>query len=453
MSQLDPRLVAAQQSSAAALELHPQYRGKMQMLPKCPIRGFDDFAVWYTPGVAAPCRDIQAHPERVYEHTNRGNSIAIVSDGTRVLGLGDIGPSAGLPVMEGKALLMKYLGGIDAVPLCLGTKDPAQIVQAVRWLEPSFGGVNLEDISQPKCFGILDELRRTAEIPVWHDDQQGTATVVLAGLLNALTVVGKSLADVRITMLGVGAANVATYRLLVSQGVAPSAIVMCDRRGPLHRERADIEQRQDEFRDKWRICCDSNARGVRGEIADALRGADVLIAFSSSGPGVVRPEWIKRMNSDAIVFACANPTPEIWPWEAADAGAKVVATGRSDFPNQVNNSLAFPGIFRGVLDVRARTITDSMALAAARQIAGLAADRLRPDFILPRMDEWDLHPQVAAATGAAAQAAGVARLERSFDELVAEAEHMIRRARELQAAVNRQCEDEFGAKPDASRSS
>ncbi|HND54579.1 MAG TPA: malic enzyme-like NAD(P)-binding protein, partial [Pirellulaceae bacterium] len=350
-------------------------------------------------------------------------------------------------------LLMKYLGGIDAVPLCLGTKDPAQLVQAVRWLEPSFGGVNLEDISQPKCFGILDELRRTAEIPVWHDDQQGTATVVLAGLLNALTVVGKSLADVRITMLGVGAANVATYRLLVSQGVAPGAIVMCDRRGALNRQRADIEQRQDEFRDKWRICCDSNATGVRGDVADALRGADVLIAFSSSGPGVIRPEWIKQMNADAIVFACANPTPEIWPWEAAEAGAKVVATGRSDFPNQVNNSLAFPGIFRGVLDVRARTITDSMALAAARQIAGLAAGRLRPDFILPRMDEWDLHPQVAAATGVAAQTAGVARLEKSFHELVDEAEHMIRRARELQAAVNRQCEAEFGAKPDASRSS
>src|SRR5579883_3207753 len=237
-----------------ALRLHPIYRGKVQMAPKCPVSKLADFAVWYSPGVAAPCQAIHREPELVYEYTNRGNSIAIISDGTRVLGLGDIGPEAGLPVMEGKALLFKYLGGVDAVPLCLGTKDPDEFIRTVKLLEPSFGGINLEDIAQPKCFRILDTLRREMSIPVWHDDQQGTATVLLAGLINALQVVGKALGLVKIALIGMGAANVATYRLLKAAGADPAAIIACDSRGVLHKDRHDIEERQAEFTDKWRVC-------------------------------------------------------------------------------------------------------------------------------------------------------------------------------------------------------
>jgi malate dehydrogenase (oxaloacetate-decarboxylating) len=259
------------------------------------VRGPEDFAIWYTPGVAAPCREIAASPERVFDHTNRGNLVAIVSDGTRVLGLGDIGPEAGLPVMEGKALLFKLLGGVDALPLCIGTKDPDEIVRVVECLAPSFGGVNLEDIAQPKCFQVLDRLRERLPIPVWHDDQQGTATVVVAALENALAVVGKRLERARIAMIGFGAANVAVYRLLRARGADPSGIVACDRRGTLHRERADLGAERERFADKWRACCDTNPEPVRGGIAETLRGADVCIAFSEPGPGVIAPDWIRGM--------------------------------------------------------------------------------------------------------------------------------------------------------------
>ena len=424
-------LARAQQPSADALRLHPFYRGKLQTALKCPIRGFDDFAIWYTPGVAAPCRAIQADPAAVYAHTNKGNAIAIVTDGTRVLGLGDIGPEAGLPVMEGKALLFKYLGGVDAIPLCLATKDPDEIVRTVEVLTPAFGGGNLEDIAQPKCFRVLDALRGRLPIPVWHDDQQGTATALLAGLLNALALVGKDLGRARLAMVGMGAANVASYRLLTASGADPRGIVACDSRGALHKGRHDIEARREEFADKWRVCTESNADGLTGGIAEALRGADACIAFSTSGPDVVRPEWIRAMARDAIVFACANPVPEIWPWDAREAGARIVATGRSDFPNQLNNSLVFPGLFRGALDVRARTITDGMAGAVARELAAFARTRgIREDDILPRMDEWDVHVRVAVAAARAAQAEGVARLAVAPAELEAQAAATMRAARE-----------------------
>ncbi|MFO0870977.1 MAG: NADP-dependent malic enzyme [Pirellulales bacterium] len=427
----DPRVTAAAQSSERALALHPFYRGKIQTAPKVPIRGLSDFSLWYTPGVAASCRAIHAAPEEVWRHTNRANTIAIISDGTRVLGLGDIGPEAGLPVMEGKALLFKYLGGVDAFPLCLGTRDPDELVRAVTWLQPSIGGVNLEDIAQPKCFRVLAKLRETLQIPVWHDDQQGTATVVLAGLLNALAVVGKTLPQVRIALIGCGAANVATYRLLVASGADPRAMMVCDRGGVLHRGRSDVEQRQDEFREKWELCQQTNAGQVTGDIAAALRGSDVCISFAASGPGVIRPEWIRGMASEAIVFACANPVPEIWPWEAQEAGARIVATGRGDFPNQVNNSLGFPAIFRGTLDVRARGITDGMALAAARELAAAAGTRLGPERIVPRMDEWEIYPRIAAAVGLAAQHEGIAGRVVDAEQLRQEAADQIRSAREL----------------------
>jgi malate dehydrogenase (oxaloacetate-decarboxylating) len=432
-------LAQAKKPGEDALRLHPLYRGKVQIVPKCPIRGFEDFAIWYTPGVAAPCRDIQTHPERVFEHTNKGNCVAIVSDRTRVLGLGDIGPEAGLPVMEGKALLFKYLGGIDAVPLCLATKNPDEIIRTVQLLEPSFGGINLEDIAQPKCFRVLDGLRASSSIPVWHDDQQGTATVLLAGLLNALRIVGKDIGNIRIAMIGAGAANVATYRLLLASGVNPQAVVACDSRGILHRGRHDIETQQETFPDKWRLCNETNAGSLSGDIAAALRGSDVCVAFSRSGPDVIEPEWIKTMEKDAIVFACANPVPEIWPWEAKAAGARIVATGRSDFPNQLNNSLGFPGIFRGTLDVRAHIITDEMAIAAAHELARCAEERgLHDERIAPTMDEWEVVPRIAVATAMKAQEQGIARSLKTRAQLQADAEAIIRRARDTTAVLMRE---------------
>jgi len=430
MTNQDKRLQLAEKPMIESMRLHPLYKGKVQILPKCPIRSLDDFAIWYTPGVAGPCKAIQANPEAAYDYTNKGNSIAIVSDGTRVLGLGDIGPLAGLPVMEGKALLFKYLGGVDAVPICLATKDTDELVRIVQALAPSFGAINLEDIAQPGCFAVLDALRSSMDIPVWHDDQQGTATVLLAGLLSATKLVGKDIRQVRIAMIGMGAANVAVYRLLKTVGVNPSLIVACDSQGTLHADRGDVAARKNLFLDKWRICQETNRHKIVGGIAEALKGADVCIAFSQSGPGVIAPRWVEAMAKDAIVFACANPVPEIWPWEALGAGARIAATGRSDFPNQVNNSLVFPGIFRGVLDVRARTISDTMAIAAARELAHCAEARgLRDDAILPAMDDVDVVARVATATGLQAQAEGIARISLSEREIYRQARGKIEDAR------------------------
>jgi malate dehydrogenase (oxaloacetate-decarboxylating) len=422
--------MSATQSSQDAVRLHAFYKGKMQVMPKCPIRDPADFAIWYTPGVAASCKAVQNNPEMVYEQTNRANSIAIVSDGSRVLGLGNIGAEAGLPVMEGKALLFKYLGGVDAIPICIGTQDAAEIVRTVKVLEPSFGAINLEDISQPKCFRILDQLRAQMSIPVWHDDQQGSATALLAGLINALKITGRDLKSVKFAMIGMGAANVSTYRLLKICGVDPLSIIACDSKGTLHAGRRDVEEKQVEFEDKWRVCCETNHDRVSGGIEQALRGADVCIAFARPGPGVIKTAWIRAMAPQAIVFACANPVPEIWPREAAEAGAKVVATGRSDFPNQLNNSLVFPAMFRGVLDVRASTISNGMAITAAYAIAQAAEDRgIRPDYILPRMEEWEVVPRVAAAVAVKAQQEGLARIARTSEQLYLDALHTIKEAR------------------------
>jgi malate dehydrogenase (oxaloacetate-decarboxylating) len=427
-------LAKAKKPAEDAMRMHPFYRGKVQTALKCPVRGVDDFAIWYTPGVAAPCRAIQEDEELAYEHTNKGNTVAVVSDGTRVLGLGDIGATAGMPVMEGKALLFKYLGGVDAVPICLDVKDPYRIILAVKWIQPSFGGINLEDISQPKCFRVLDLLRTDPglKIPVWHDDQQGTATVILAGVINALKIVGKQRDDAHVALIGTGAANVATLRLLVASGVKFGNVVACDSKGILHPERDDIAQRKTEFAEKWHICQNSNAEGRRGGPAEAMRGADVCIALSKPGPGTILPEWVRGMAEDAIIFPCANPIPEIWPWEAKEAGARIVGTGRSDFPNQVNNSLGFPGIFRGVLDIRARTITDEMAIAAAEELARCAEETgIDDDHILPTMDNWEVFPREAAAVGVKAQEQGVARLSLSHAELLNKAKETIRQAQDL----------------------
>ena len=427
-------LAQAKKPAEDAMRLHPFYQGKIQTAPKVVIRDLDDFSIWYSPGVAAPCRDIQAHPENVFKHTNKGNTVAIVSDGTRVLGLGDIGPEAALPVMEGKALLFKYLGGVDAVPICLDTKDPYRIMLAVKLIQPSFGGVNLEDLSQPKCFRVLDMLRNDPEvrIPVWHDDQQGTATVLLAGLLNALKIVGKRIDEIRVSLVGSGAANVATLRLLIASGVPCGNVYVCDSQGILHPGRRDIEARKIEFVDKWRICQTTNAEGRTGGPAEAMRGTDVCIALSKPGPGTILPEWVTGMNHDAILFPAANPIPEIWPWEAKEAGARIVGTGRSDFPNQVNNSLVFPAIFRGVLDVRATTITDEMAIAAAQEVARFAEERgIHEDNILPTMEEWEVFPREAVAVALKAQEQGVARLGLTREELYRIAADKIEGARAM----------------------
>ena len=424
-------LAKAKKPAADAMVLHPFYRGKVETTLKCVVRDINDFAIWYTPGVAAPCRDIEANPDKVYDHTNKWNTVAVISDGTRVLGLGDIGPKAGLPVMEGKALLYKYLGGVDGVAIMLDTKDPDKIIETVLMLQPSFGGINLEDLSQPKCFRILDTLREKAEIPIWHDDQQGTATVTLAGLINALKVVGKKMDEVSITFVGSGASNVACSRLIFGWGADPTKCMMVDSKGILGPHRTDLEKRRHEYVDKWRLCQITNGDLREGGIPEAMEGVDVVIGLSRPGPGVILPEWVTRMNKDAIVFACANPVPEIWPWEAKKAGARIVATGRSDFPNQVNNSLGFPGIFRGTLDVRATTITDEMCFAAANALADHIGDKLDEDHILPDMEDWTVFPREAAAVGMKAQEQGVARLTKSYDELFEHATHIIGRSRNM----------------------
>ncbi|HTN70075.1 MAG TPA: NADP-dependent malic enzyme [Methylomirabilota bacterium] len=422
-------LAKAKKPSEDALRLHPLYRGKLEVTPKCPIKNCSDFSVWYSPGVAAPCRDIEAHPEQVFAHTNKANFIAIVSDGTRVLGLGDIGPHAALPVMEGKAILFKYLGGVDAFPICLATKEPDQLIQACKWLEPTFGGINLEDIAKPKCFTVLDRLRHEMNIPVWHDDQQGTGAVTLAGLINSLKIVGKNKNNITITLIGAGAANVAVFRVLVAAGFPSENMIMVDSKGILHRGRDDLKTSGNEY--KRRISEISNGSKRTGGIAEALKGADVCIALAASGPGIIKPEWIATMAKDAIVFACANPAPEIWPWEATEAGARIVATGRSDFPNQVNNSLCFPGIFRGVIDVGAKTITDEMCIAASEELARCAEEKgLREDRILPTMDDWEVVPREAAAVGLKAIEQGVARNQLTKGQLIEKATKIIKRARD-----------------------
>jgi malate dehydrogenase (oxaloacetate-decarboxylating) len=419
----------AKQPGIDAMAMHPFYKGKIEIMPKACIRNFDDFAIWYTPGVAKPCLDIRDNPEKVFEHTNKGNFVAVVSDGTRVLGLGDIGPEAGLPVMEGKGMLFKYLGGVDAFPICVDTKDPDKLIEFVKLLQPSFGGINLEDISQPKCFRVLDTLRRECRIPVWHDDQQGTAAVTVAGLINALKIVGKDPAKVRVTMVGAGASNICIARMIMLAGVNPKNITMCDSKGILHLGREE-ELKQD-WKEKWEMAQKTNGEGRTGDVAHAIEGADVLIALSKPGPDTIRKEWIARMAKNAVVFVCANPIPEIWPWEAKEAGARVVATGRSDFPNQVNNSLGFPGIFRGTLDVMAKTITDEMCIAAARELARVAEDKgLREDYLIPTMDEWEVYPREAAAVGRKAVEQGVARLDLSWDQLIGKAEKMIKESRD-----------------------
>lgn len=425
-------LKKSEEPSRNALWIHLFYRGKIQIMPRCSIHHYEDFSVWYSPGVAAPCKEIVKNKDKAYDYTSKWNYVAVVSDGTRVLGLGKIGPEASLPVMEGKALLFKYLGGVDAFPLSIGPNLTAdKIIEFVKLIQPTFGGINLEDIESPKCFTILDALRSDPEItiPVWHDDQQGTACVTLAGLINALKIVGKRKQNVKIVFNGIGASNFAISRLLKEDGFDLKKAIFVDSKGILHKNRPDLQDPKDY---KYEIAQNSNREEIVGDCGAAMEGADVLISLSVPGPGVIKKEWISKMASDSIVFACANPIPEIFPWDATEAGAKIVATGRSDFPNQVNNSLGFPGIFRGALDVRAKTITDEMCIAAAYQLANFAEEIkgcLTEDCLLPTMEYKEVFVKEAVAVSMKAIEQGIAQIKLSQDELYKEAEAIINSAR------------------------
>lgn len=429
---VEEMLERAKKPGKDAMVMHKYYGGKIETVPKACIRNFDDFSIWYSPGVAEPCKDIAANPDMVYEHTCKWNTVAVVSDGTRVLGLGDIGPEAAMPVMEGKAMLFKYLGGVDCVPICLDTKDPDKIIETVRLIAPSFGGINLEDISNPKCFDILDELRRDCKIPVWHDDQQGTATVEVAGAINAMKLVGKRLEDAQVTVIGAGAASIAISRLLLSTGFKPSNLCMCDSTGILNMDRTDLDNPKGKH--KKIIAEKTNGAGKKGGMKEAIKGADLLIAASKPGPGTIPAEYLDSMADDAVVFATANPVPEVWPWEAKEHGVRIFATGRSDFPNQVNNSMGFPAIFRGVLDVRAKTITDEMCIAAATELAKCAEEKgLTEDYIVPSMSEEEVFPREAAAVAVQACKQGVARMKTTYEEERGRAAAIINRSRRLTA--------------------
>ena len=413
-----------------AIEFSEYYKGKVQVLPKVPVRGLGDFSVWYTPGVAAVSNKIAADKELSFELTGRWNSIAILTDGSRVLGLGNIGPEAAMPVMEGKALIFNVLGAVNAVPVPIRVQSREEFISVAKALEPTFGGFNLEDIESPKCFYVLETLQKSLSIPVWHDDQLGTACITLAGVINALTLVNKKVEDSRVVLVGSGAANIAAAHLLFTAGFKKGNIILVDSKGILEPEREDIDSLMINNHWKYELAIQTNADRIKGSIENAFKGADVIISASRPGPKTIKPEWIKSMNKDAIVFALANPIPEIWPDDAKAAGAVIVATGRGDFPNQVNNSLVFPGVFRGVLDARARGVNFNIMVTASYEIANFVHD-LDADHIVPTMDDWELYPTVASAVAAKTVEMGLARKSNSKEGFYKHAQEIIEANRKL----------------------
>lgn len=384
-----------------SLKLHYEWKGKIEVVSRASVDSKEALSLAYTPGVAQPCLEVQKDINKSYELTRRWNTVAVITDGTAVLGLGDIGPEAGMPVMEGKCVLFKEFGGVDAIPLCIRSKDVDEIVQTVSLLLGSFGGVNLEDISAPRCFEIEKRLKEVSDIPIFHDDQHGTAVITLAGLMNALKVVGKDINDIKVVTSGAGAAGIAIIRLLIASGL--KNVIMTDRTGAIYEGREGLNPIKEE------MAKITNRNKEKGTLAEVIKGADVFIGVSA--PGTLTQDMVKTMAKDPIIFACANPTPEIFPEEAKEAGAAVVSTGRSDYPNQVNNVLAFPGIFRGALDVRASDINDAMKIAAAHALADLVSpDELSADYILPAAFDPRVKDAVAAAVAKAARDSGVARL-------------------------------------------
>jgi len=424
-----------------SIKLHRTYRGKIEVSPKVPVINVSDFAIWYTPGVAGPVRVIKDDPEQAFELTSRWNTVAVVSDGTRVLGLGNVGPEAALPVMEGKALLFKYLGGVDAVPLVVRAGNAEELIGVVKALEPSFGGINLEDIESPKCFYILERLRRELNIPVWHDDQQGTALVVLSALISAFKVVGKDLRKAKVVLVGLGAANYSVLKYLDVYGADLGNVIVVERPGVgiLHREHPRLSEFKVIAPHWYDASLRTNCECVGGGLPEALKGADAVIAASKPGPGVIKKEWVKLMADDPIVFALANPVPEILPQEAREAGARVVATGRSDYPNQVNNSLGFPAVFRGALTVKSRKISDGMCIAAAEALVKYVEERgLSENYIIPRMDEEEAYVAEAVAVAEEAMREGIARTSISKGELEDVIRELISRPKNLMHAVLRE---------------
>ncbi|HEX3046105.1 MAG TPA: malic enzyme-like NAD(P)-binding protein [Bacillota bacterium] len=392
-----------------SLELHRVNRGKLAVVSKVQVRNAKELSLAYSPGVAEPCKEIASNPVLSYEYTNRGNSVAVVSDGTAVLGLGDIGPEAGLPVMEGKAILFKNFADIDGFPICLATKNVDEVVQAVKWLEPTFGGINLEDISGPRCFEIEERLKKALNIPVFHDDQHGTAVICCAGLMNSLKAVGKEISRAKVVVSGGGAAGIAISKMLINIGITPTNIRICDKEGLLRPGGTT-----NPYQEKMAVL--TNPGGERGYLADALVGADAFIGVSA--PGIVSQAMVRSMALKAIVFGMANPVPEIMPDEALAAGAAVAGSGRSDMPNQINNLLGFPGIFRGALDVRASEINEAMKLAATKAIAGLVTkEELSTEYVIPKPFDRRVVPAVALAVAQAAVDTGVAREPKTLEEL------------------------------------
>lgn len=384
-----------------ALKLHEEWKGKIQVISTVEVKSKYDLSTAYTPGVAEPCMEIHKDVKKVYDYTRKWNLVAVVTDGSAVLGLGDIGPEAGMPVMEGKAVLFKTFGDVDAFPICLATKDVDEIVKTVKYISPTFGGINLEDISAPRCFEIEKKLKEEIDIPVFHDDQHGTAVVVLAGLINALKVVGKDIKNIKVVINGSGAAGIAITKLLMSMGL--KAVILCDRTGAIYKGRENLNPAKEE------IARITNLNKEKGTLKDVMVGADVFIGVSA--PNTVSKEMVGSMAKDSIIFAMANPTPEIFPEDAKEAGARVIGTGRSDFPNQVNNVLAFPGIFRGALDARARVINEEMKIAAAFAIASLVKEEeLCEDFVIPRAFDKGVAEAVSKAVYKAAKDTGVARI-------------------------------------------
>lgn len=419
-----------------AIKAHQFYGGKIQTIPMAPIYGFNWFNVWYTPGVSAVSTTIRDHNDRSFELSNRKNLVAVVSDSTRVLGDGDCTPPGGLGVMEGKAMLMKYLGGVDAIALCVDSRDENgehqadKLIELVKMVQPSFGAINLEDISQPNCFKVLDLLREQCNIPVWHDDAQGTACVTLAGILNALKLTGKKISEIKTVLYGSGAANTCIARLMIADGADPKKIIMFDSKEALHdrRERYSTDPR---FYRQWELCKITNPDHIAHE-EEAFKDADLLVALSKPGPNTIKPEWISLMAPKSIVFACANPVPEIYPYKAKEAGAYIVATGRGDFPNQVNNSICFPAILKGTLLVSARKITDAMAICAAHSIADFAEKRgIDVNNIMPNMLESDLFPQVAADVAMQAIKDGVALKLLTWEDVYQKAKKDISEAHQI----------------------
>lgn len=413
-----------------AIRYSEYYKGKIQVVPKVPVRHLQDFSVWYTPGVAAVSRKIAENTDLSFELTGRWNSIAILTDGSRVLGLGNIGPEAAMPVMEGKSLIFNFLGAVNAVPIPIRTKTKDEFITVAKALEPSFGGFNLEDIESPKCFSVLESLQKSLSIPAWHDDQLGTACITLAGLINSLRVVGKKIEDSRIVLLGSGAANIAAAHLLFAAGFKEGNIVMADSKGILEPEREDMDSLMLNNPWKYQLALKTNADRIKGPSELAFKGADAVISAARPGPDTIKPDWIRTMNNDAILFALANPVPEIWPEAAKEAGAKIVATGRSDFPNQVNNSLVFPGVFRGVLDARAKGVNFDIMVTASYEIANAVKDPV-DDKIVPSMEEWELYPRVASAVASKTVEMGLARKTNSREGFFKNAEEMIEANRKM----------------------